>query len=38
MCEQNRNISKEMEILKRYEQKFLELKSTMTKMKNSLYD
>ena len=38
MCEQNRNISKEMEILRRYEQKILELKSTITKMKNSLHD
>ena len=38
MCEQNRNISKEMEILRRYEQKILELKSTITKTKNSLHD
>ena len=38
MCEQNRNISKEMEILRRYEQKILELKSTISKMKNSLPD
>ena len=36
MYEQNRNTNKEIENLKRNQKKILELKSTITEMKNSL--
>lgn len=36
MCDQNENINKEVENLKRYEKEILKLKSTITKMKISL--
>ena len=36
MCEQNGNISKEIENLRRNQKEILELQSTKTEMKNSL--
>ena len=36
MCEQNKNISKEIEIIKRNQTEILELSSIINEMKNSL--
>lgn len=36
ICEQNKHINKETEIIKRNQTEILELKSTMNKVKNSL--